>query len=95
MIEYLHTAIRATAGEDMVVAAKIRDDSGEIYTGGAHLMLYKDNEVLAVVDGVLVDDVYEFHILAETTKNLLGRYWYCICDSGGCSVCFKQPIYLR
>ena len=79
----------------MVVAAKIRNDNGEIYTGGAHLMLYKDNEVLAVVGGVLVDNVYEFTILAETTKNLLGRYWYCICDSGGCSVCFKQPIYLR
>lgn len=94
MIEYLHNAVRATAGEDICICAKITDDSGiAIENGHCHVMLYDDLSLLATVDGACIDGAWEYVIPADVTKGLCGRYWYCICVENS-SLCFKQPIYL-
>lgn len=95
MIEYLYNAIRATAGEEITLAARITDESGIIAASNNHLSLYSDAELLGSYDGVLIDDVWQYTIPAEATKNLKGRYWYCICESEShTKLQFKEPIYL-
>lgn len=94
MIEYLYNAIRATAGEDITISAKITDEIGEPISIGCHLNLYDDNGQIAKIDGECIDGLYEFTIPAETTTNLHGRYWYCMCDEKHIKLQFKQPIYL-
>ena len=94
MIEYLYNAIRATAGEPITLAARITDDNGEAVTEQCNLNLYSDSEQLGHFAGVLVDGVWQFTIPAETTKGLVGRYWYCLCDSTHQKMQFKQPLYL-
>lgn len=93
MIEYLYNAIRATAGEDITIAAKLTNDDGSQIVGGCHVMLSDDEKVLITVDGECVNGTHNFTIPAAATKGLHGRYWYCIC-SGNASLCFKEPIYL-
>ena len=94
MIEYLHSAIRATAGEDICICAKITDDEGAaIDNAHCHVMLYDDLSLLATVDGACVDGAWEYIIPADVTRGLHGRFWYCICVDNT-SLCFKQPIYL-
>ena len=95
MIEYLFNTIRATANEDIVITAKISTPTGEPVTSGTHIGIYNDaDERLIKVDGFNVDDVWEYTIPAEDTKNLKGKYWYCICcNDTHKSYCFKQPIY--
>ena len=95
MIEYLHNAIRATAGEDITVSAKITDENGLPITTGFHLSLYSDNERLDSFSGKYSSGVWEFTIAADATTDLRGRYWYCICsDNTHEKLNFKQPIYL-
>lgn len=94
MIEYLYNAIRATAGKDISIAAKITTESGATLTDICSLMLSNDKgELISSVAGSLVDDAWQFTIPAEITKGLNGRYWYCFCTSDT-NLCFKQPIYL-
>lgn len=94
MIEYLHDAIRATAGQDICVCAKITDDDGELITNVCSLMLHDDDNMLVSAPGFLDEEgVWEFTIPAEATANLSGRFWYCICCDNT-NLCFKQPIYL-
>lgn len=94
MIEYLYDAIRATAGEDIPIAAIIKDETGEAITENCHLMLYDDLMLLGTVDGLYVEDgEWGFVIPADLTDGRIGRYWYCICADNA-SLCFKQPIYL-
>ena len=94
MIEYLHNAVRATAGEDIKLAAKIVGADEAPITTACHLNFYNDTSTLGTYDGTLVDGVWEFTIPAEATANLFGRYWYCICDKTHTKYNFKQPIYL-
>lgn len=94
MIEYLYDAIRATAGEEMAIAAKIVDDNGTPITIGCHLNLYDDNEMINKTDGVYANGVWTFTVPAEATAELRGRYWYCICSETHNKLNFKQPIYL-
>ncbi len=94
MIEYLYDAIRATAGEDITIAASITDETGEAFTGECHLMLFDDLALIDTVKGLTFDNkTWDFHIPADTTRGRLGRYWYCICAED-VALCFKQPIYL-
>lgn len=95
MIEYLYNAIIATAGEDITITAKIEDDSGHAVEA-CHLSLYdeQDNQLIKV-DGVALDDVFNFTIPADATADIKGRYWYCICGHDNSSYCFNQPIYLK
>ena len=98
MIEYLYNCIRATAGQNITVDAKITDDSGEALTQSCGFMLHDKNDdktMLARVDGEYLseEEMWRFTVPAEVTKGLKGRYWYCICHEDQ-NVCFKQPIYL-
>lgn len=94
MVEYLYNAIRATAGNDLTVAAIITDDAGEAITEGCSLMFHdKDKELIAVLQGTYANDEWLFLIPAELTKGLNGRYWYCI-EHNGNSLCPKEPMYL-
>ena len=95
MIEYIYNAIRATAGEDICICAKITDDSGEPITANAHIMLYDGESMLGMYMGAYDAEgaVWEFVIPSTATSGLKGRYSYCICVSNS-SICFKQPLYL-
>ncbi len=93
MIEYLYDAIRATAGENIIIAAKITDENGENITSNCHVALYDDLMLLATVDGTFDGNEWEFVIPADVTSDRAGRYWYRIYASDT-SLCFKQPIYL-
>ena len=65
MIEYLYDAIRATSGDDNLIAA---------------------------VDGIKIDDFWNFTIPKVITSELHGRYFYCIYNKTE-KMQFKQPIY--
>jgi hypothetical protein len=97
MIEYLHNAIRAVAGQPIGVAATITDDTtGLPIEENCSLMLHdKDGSMLAEVKGNYLAelDLWEFTIPSAATTGLTGRYWYCIQHSGN-NLCFKEPIYL-
>lgn len=94
MIEYLYNAIRATAAEDITIAAKITDEYGQTIENDCHLNLYDDEGIITTVNGTLEAGMWEFTIPAEATTNLRGRYWYCLCDDKHTKLNFKQPIYL-
>lgn len=94
MVEYNLNAIRATAGEEICICAKISDAYGDaIAVCSFHL--YNDKEQIYVVKGIeAADKIWEFHIPAEITAGLQGRYWYSVCDENHQSLGFKEPIYL-
>lgn len=96
MIEYLYNAIRATAGQDIAIEARITDEDGNVLTESCGFMLHdKNKDMIIDVDGEYLEeeDVWRFIVPAYVTEGLKGRYWYCICHAGQ-SVCFYQPIYL-
>ena len=92
MIEYLLNAIRATAGSEITVMANITED-GEPIVEGCGFMLHIDDENILMIDGVFNGDIWTFTIPAEATKDLKGRYSYCLCQ-GDKTLCFKEPFYL-
>lgn len=95
MIEYLHNAIRATAGTPIVITAVITDDSESPIESGCCLGLHNDKEMMAMYEGTFNADtqLWEFAIPAEDTADLCGRFWYCIKHNDE-MLCFKEPIYL-
>jgi hypothetical protein len=92
MIEYLYDAIRATAGTDIIIAAEVTEDNGDIVTEGCNLVLHIDEE-MKEFSGVCKNGLWEFTIPAAATSGLSGRYWYCV-KRNNIMICFKQPIYL-
>lgn len=94
-IEYLYNCIRATAGQDIEIAARITEDSGEAINDSCGLMLYSEDEMITKVDGELVSNegYWRFILPAEITKGLIGRYYYSIYHNDK-TLCFKQPLYL-
>lgn len=96
MIEYLYDAIRATAGQNIAVDAKITNDLGELLTESCSFMLHDNNKDMIInVDGEYLEEegIWRFVVPAYATKGLKGRYWYCIQHIDQ-NVCFHQPIYL-
>lgn len=97
LVEYLYDAIRAVAGQDIIINAFITDDQEVSITTGCSLVLYDKtaNETLLSIEGKYLPDnlMWEFNIPAIETKGLNGRYWYAIQYEGN-AMCFKQPIYL-
>ena len=91
MIEYLHSAIRATAGDDITIYACICED-GEDIKSGCGVMLHIGEE-MKMFEGQYINGVWAFNIPADETAGLHGRYWYCLYKDGS-TLCFKQPIYL-
>jgi hypothetical protein len=93
LIEYLYNAIRATAGEDIIITAKVADDSGAEVSGCA-ISLFDNEQLITTIKGLFGDGFWQFIIPAAITAELKGRYWYCICDEDHKKLCFKEPIYL-
>ena len=96
MVEYLYNAIRATAGQDITVAAEITNDDGIPLVEGCHIMLFNpEKEEIGTFNGTFDEEEMEWSFLipAEATEGLGGRYWYCICYHSQ-NLCFKEPIYL-
>ena len=95
MIEYLYNCIRATAGQDIVIAAQITDEEGVSITDSCGLMLHGEDGLITMVDGEYTPelDMWTYTIPAEITKGLKGRYFYSISRNDS-SLCFKQPLYL-
>lgn len=93
MVEYLYDCIRATAGTDIVIAARITDDNDLPITEDCWLMIHEyDGQDIIEAEGDYVDDTWYYSISAEHTKGLNGHYWYCF-KHGDTQLCFKQPIY--
>ena len=94
-IEYLYDCIRATAGQDIEIAARITEDNGEAINDNCGLMLHSEDETIARVDGELVSNegYWRFILPAEVIKGLIGRYYYSIYHNDK-ALCFKQPLYL-
>lgn len=94
MIEYLFNAIRATAGEDIAIVAKITDESGALVEDNCGFMFHGADGARTIIEGVYsADGFWSFTIPAELTKGLKGRYGYCICN-GDATLCFEKPLYL-
>lgn len=95
MIEYLHDAIRAVAGQEIAVNATITDDLDMPVTTDCKLILHDDDTELFVATGIYLeeDTSWTFNIPANVTTGLSGRYWYDIQHEGN-NLCFKKPIYL-
>ena len=95
MIEYLYNAIRANAGQPIVIGAEISNEEGVLLEEGCELHLFAQDRttMITAVPGECIGDEWTFTIPAEVTKGLKGRYWYCI-GYYDVSLCFKQPIYL-
>ena len=95
MIEYLFNAIRAVAGQEITVEAKITDDSGAEITEGCALVFHFNDSDMYSAEGTYYEDIksWQFTIPADVTKGLSGRYFYCIQENGN-NLCFKEPIYL-
>lgn len=91
MIEYLHNAIRATAGEDAKIMARIVGFDGVSIESDCHFMIFDDEDnLVAMADGVCGEDnLWTFEV---PTAELKGSYWYCVCHVDE-RLCFKQPIY--
>lgn len=95
MIEYLYDCIRATAGQEILVSAKLTNDDGSAITENCNLHLFDNKEnMLYEAPGVLTNGLWLFSIPAEVTQGRKGRHWYCIGHNES-SLCFKEPIYLK
>lgn len=95
MIEYIYNAIRAAAGSNIAITAEITDDNGNDIVDDCYLVIHdKDGSQLVSVSGNYEDGEWTFYIDSNITRELNGRYWYCIkcVDS---PLCFKQPIYFK
>lgn len=91
MIEYLFNTIVASAGEDAVISAVVRDNFGDVVTSGAELMLYSDTSLLETIKGKFDGEAWNFTIPAGNRK---GRFFYSISVNNE-SLCFKQAIYFK
>lgn len=92
MVEYLYDAIRATAGTDIAIAAEVTDEIGNVITDGCSFVLHIDDNKMISLPGYCLEGIFMFEIPADITKDLKGRYWYCIKHYND-QLCFKQPIY--
>lgn len=95
MIEYLYNAIRATAGKQICICAKVVGLDEELITDECSIMLHDiDGSLLYSTIGTYLaeTEIWQFDIPADITKGLKGRYWYCLCHKDE-DLCFKEPIY--
>ena len=95
MVEYILDVIRATAGQDIEVAVKVKDENGNPVKENCGLMLHSKEKLLETIVGTYIEEeeLWLFTIPAAATKGLKGRYYYCVMQ-GDKSLCFKKPLYL-
>ena len=92
MVEYLYDAIRATAGTNIILSAKVTDDLGNPITEDVSLVIHTSDTHMIMVEGLYTDEYFIFEIPAEITKDLKGKYWYCVKHNDE-QLCFNNPIY--
>lgn len=92
MIEYLYNAIRASAGTPITIAANVMDESGNAVKEGLKFVIHLEDDSMVMIDGYFNQDMTLFEVPAAVTKDLKGKYWYCI-KQDNMQLCFKQPIY--
>lgn len=92
MIEYLYDVIRVSAGGDATITAEATDGAGNPISDGCYFILYLEDNKIISFSGDCVNGIWNFTIPADITKDLKGRYWYCIKHNDN-DLCFKQPIY--
>jgi hypothetical protein len=91
--EYLYTALRATAGEEITINAYVTDGDGKAITEGCGLTITDGKtNVIAKVEGTFEGDSWLFTIPADATEGLTGRHFYRV-TKGESSLCFPTPIY--
>lgn len=91
MIEYLHRAVKATAGKEVVITAKILDDN---ITTDCKLCLYDDKKEINTFDNYYdMDNETLYFILPADAFPHTGRYFYTICHYGA-SITNKEPLYI-
>lgn len=97
MVEYLYDAIRAVAGMEIKIEAYITDENENFITEGCSFVLHDGagTKMLLRKNGSYNSETmnWEFVLDPEETKDLNGRYMYCI-QHNDSNLCFKQPIYL-
>jgi len=96
MIEYLHNAIRAVAGQEAEVQAFFANTDGSFMSENVAFMLHgPDGEMIAAVEGNFNAETgqWTFNVPAEATKGRKGRHWYCF-QHNHTNLCFLQPYYL-
>lgn len=95
MIEYLYDAIRAVAGQDIGVTAKITDDDDMLITENCELVLHFNDGDMKRYPGVFIPELGEwsFTVPGEDTLGYRGKHWYCI-QRNGENLCFKTPLFL-
>lgn len=73
MVEYLYDAIKAVAGQDIGVSARITDDDG-VVAENCRLVLHSDTSDIGSVEGLYLpeDELWAFVIPAEMTNGLKG-----------------------
>jgi hypothetical protein len=96
MVEYLFDMIRVVKGSTANINAVITTEEGELITNDCKLIIHdKDRKtIVAEVEGIYLEEVEEWQFILSSivTRNLEGRYWYCIKHKGS-PLCFIQPIY--
>lgn len=93
MVEYILDTILATSGTDAEVVASIKDEFFEPITKDCSLRLHIGEDMITIA-GDYIDNLWLFVIPAEVTKDLKGRYFYCIAHNNE-MLCDKEPIYFR
>ena len=91
MVEYIYDAIKATAGENASIVAKITNYDGSNIER-CDMYIFDNNSEIFSVAGSFDGELWTFNISGQLTDGLKGRYWYEI-NNGGYSISFKQPIY--
>lgn len=95
MTEYISNAVRASAGNPIVITAKITENDGTVITDDCALRVF-DNEGAQVLEeeGTYYSDVQEWEFKFELPYNSArNRYFYTI-SHNGIDLAFKAPIYL-
>lgn len=94
MVEYIFDVIKASAGEDIVITARITDEGNDsIYGTNFYLLDDEGKVVYTAVGSYVEEDIWTFEIPSTITQGLSGRFWYYVTgDNRGLN--FKTPIYL-
>lgn len=95
MIEYLYDAVRTSDGEDMTIAATIRENDGTIITDGCALRIFDEGGALIEeIGGTYYTDAekWEFRFTFPA-HNPRARYFYTIAHNGE-DINFKARIYV-
>jgi hypothetical protein len=95
MIEYLYDAIRAVAGQDIEINAKITNDDDMLITENCELVIHFRDGDMKHYPGTYIPELGEwsFTVPGEDTLGIHGKHFYCI-QRNNQNLCFKTPLFL-